>query len=280
MDLAEPIAASGWRAQLALGFERRGARTVLARRRHDGPLVVQKPLYPEGAGVCHAIVVHPPGGIAGGDELEIALEASSGAHALLTTPGAGKWYRTAGPWARQRVALGARPGAALEWLPQETIVFRGAAADLGTVADLAGDACLIGWEILCLGRIGSGERFSRGACRLQTEIRRDGRLQWRERGLLEGGGALLASPAGLAGKPVFGTFYASSPRVGAKQVGACRARAAEAGEGAVTSLPGILLGRYLGDSCEAARDYFTALWRVLRPALLGREADQPRIWRT
>src|SRR3989344_500526 len=118
MQLAEPVAQS-WKARLALGFESRDGRTVLAERRHDGPLVVQKALYPEGDAVCHAIVVHPPAGIAGGDELELKVRSARGAHALLTTPGAGKWYRSAGPRAEQKLRFDV--SGALEWLPQETI---------------------------------------------------------------------------------------------------------------------------------------------------------------
>src|SRR5262245_11743583 len=111
MRIADPVHLRGWRAELELDYERRGARTVLAARRHDGPLVVQKPLYPEGDAVCHTLVVHPPAGIAGGDELEIAARLGSGARTLFTTPGATRWYRSAGPWARQSVRLTAGPGA-------------------------------------------------------------------------------------------------------------------------------------------------------------------------
>ena len=147
MPLDTPLAATAWRATLALGFERRGARTVLAKRSHDGPLVVQKALHPEGEGVCHAIVVHPPAGVAGGDELLIEVAAGEGAHALLTTPGAGKWYRSNGPWASQHVRIDAAAGARVEWLPQETIVYDGARARFSWSAALAPDARLIAWDL-------------------------------------------------------------------------------------------------------------------------------------
>ncbi len=279
MRIAEPVAAS-WRAELELGFERTGSRSVLAARRHDGPLVVQKPLYPEGDAVCHAIVVHPPGGIAGGDELALAAGIGRGAHALLTTPGAGKWYRSSGAWAAQRLAFDVAPGACLEWLPQETIVFDGALARLGTEVRLAGDARYIGWEILCLGRTGSGERFERGRVRLRNTISRDGRPSWLEGAALDGGAPWLRSAAVLAGHPVCGTLTAAAPEIGEELLAACRAVAPPAGEAAVTRLPGVLLARWLGESSEAAKRYFARLWAVLRPALAGREAVEPRIWST
>ena len=280
MQLIEPVLVAGWRAALALGFERRAGRTLLAERRHEGPLVVQKPLYPEGDAVCHAIVVHPPGGIAGGDELELALSAGEGAHALLTTPGAGKWYRSAGPWARQRLAFELAPGASLEWLPQETIVFDGARAQLSTTVRLAAGAQYIGWEILCLGRTGSGERFERGACALRTLIERDGRPLWLERGGIDGGSELLSSQAGFAGQPVCGTLIAAAPGLDAALVGTCRKLDPAPGQGSVSLLPDVLVARYLGDSSEAAKRYFASLWALLRPALFGREAVAPRIWQT
>jgi len=278
MQLAEPILAS-WKGELRLEFERREGRTVLAKRRHDGPLVVQKPLYPEGGAVCHAILVHPPAGIAGGDELEFSARAAEGAHALLTTPGAGKWYRSGGTWARQRFEFDARDGACIEWLPQETIVYDGALADIRTEVRLAGGARFMGWEIVCFGRSGSGERFGRGACALETSVWRGGKLLRLERGRIEGGGALLDSPAGLAGQPVCGTLLASAEGLN-DLLASCRESRPESGEGAVTLLPGVLVARYLGGSSEAAKRYFTQLWRLLRPAVAGIEAREPRIWST
>jgi urease accessory protein len=272
MQLAEPVAQS-WKAELRLGFARRGERTVLAERRHDGPLVVQKPLYPEGDDVCHAIVVHPPAGIAGGDALELSAVAGERAHALLTTPGAGKWYRSAGPWAEQRLRFDV--SGALEWLPQETIVFDGALARLDTEIRLSGDARYLGWEILCLGRTGSGERFTRGEIRLSTRLYRDGKLLWLERGQLEGGGRLLESPVGLQGRTVCATLVASSA-VPMIDLAACR----EVESLSVTQLPGVLVARYLGDSTEDAKRRFASVWKLLRPALFGRAAHPPRIWST
>lgn len=280
MRVSEPLPAAGWRAELALDYERRGPRTVLAARRHDGPLLVQRPLYPEGDSVCHTIVVHPPAGIAGGDELEITARATAGAHTLLTTPGAGRWYRSAGPWARQRLVFEVATAATLEWLPQETIVFDGALAELTTEVRLEETARFLGWEVLCLGRTGSGERYAKGECRLRTQVMRDGVPLWVERGRIAGGSALLASPVGLGGRTVCGTLLAIAPGLGTELVAACRIEQPVEGAVAVTLLPGVLVARYLGDSSEAARRYFAQLWRRLRPALCGREAVEPRIWRT
>jgi len=277
MLVAEPVAAA-WKARLELDFAYQDGKTLLARRLHDGPLVVQKPLYPEGEEVCHAIVVHPPGGIAGGDDLALEVRTEKDASALLTTPGAAKWYRSAGPLARQSVRLGVE--GCLEWLPQESIVFDGAQAELDLSVDLGAQAAFLGWDIVCLGRTGSGERFGRGGYRFAMRVRRAGRLLWQERGRIEGGGRLLDSPAGLAGKPVFGTLFFCGAQTEKGLLDETRKVHPEEGEGAVTLLPGILLARYLGNSSEAAKRYFISLWGMLRPALCGRAAVEPRIWRT
>ncbi len=277
MHLAEPLARS-WKAGLSLEFGFADQKTTLSRNIHDGPLVVQKPLYPEGGEVCHAIVVHPPGGIAGGDELTLRVSVGTGGAALLTTPGAAKWYRSAGPWARQTAAFNVQ--GVLEWLPQETIIFDGALAETAYDVNLGAKAGIIGWDIACLGRTGSGERFTRGSLRSSIRIRRENRLLWLERGRIDGGARLLDSPAGLAGSPVYGTLFASLLNFDRKIIQPLRELKPTSGAGAVTLLPGVLLARYLGDSSEAARRYFVALWRILRPALTGRDATEPRIWRT
>ena len=281
MRLAElPFDVTCWRAELALDYERRGARTVLAARRHDGPLVVQKPLYPEGEEVCHGIVVHPPGGIVGGDSLAVSVGLGENAHTLLTTPGAGKWYRSAGSWAHQTLDFRVADGACLEWLPQETIFFDGALAGLKSTVRLVRGAHYIGWELVCLGRAGSGERFMHGTCSLHTTLLREDKPIWLERGQITADGMLARSKAGLGGRTVCGTMVATIDNVDRELLEGCRSVSATEGDTSVTCLPGLLVARYLGDSSEAAKQYFIAIWAQLRPAINGRAAVEPRIWRT
>ena len=290
MDLAEALATPfatpstgrGWHAHLGLGFEHRVGTTVLSRREHRGPLRVQKALYPEGEAVCHAILLHPPSGIAGGDQLLIEVDVAANAHALLTTPGAGKWYRSAGPEATQTLDFRVADNACLEWLPQEAIVFDGARARMETRVSLSTQARFIGWEVLCLGRRASGERFNHGHTRFSTRLERASRPIWLERGHLEGGAPLLDAPAGLAHYSVSGTFLASGANIPPDLLAACRALSSSESSArcAVSALPDIFTARYLGHSSEAARHWFTALWRVLRPAFAGRDAVTPRIWNT
>lgn len=276
-----------WEAKLALSYALRGARTVLARRSHSGPLRVQRDLYPEGEGTCHTIVVHPPGGIAAGDVLGVNVVMEPGSAALLTTPGAGKWYGSrslsgqTAVGAEQSLAFELGSGAVLEWLPQETIVFDGARADMATSVRLHDHALYLGWEILCLGRTASGERFSRGCVRQRTEIWQGSARLWVERGRLEGGDPLLESPIGLAGHTVCATFLAAGRDLPDDLLAECRGVRADGGAlCGITRLPRLAVARYLGDSGEDARGYFAALWTLLRPALKSCAAVAPRIWAT
>jgi urease accessory protein len=274
-----------WPANLALRFARRtGERggTILAASRHQGPLRIQKALFPEGPKLCHAIVLHPPAGICGGDHLHIDVEVGANAQALLTTPGAGKWYRSASAMAEQTVNLQVGPGGTLEWLPQESIIFAGAMAAMRTTVELAEGARYLGVETLCLGRRASGETFSHGQLQLATDIRIDDVPLWRERGCIDGGSALLDSPIGLAGFSVCSTIIAAGSNIDPEALAACRqATPTESGaQYGVTAMPNLFVGRYLGHSAEAARAWLVELWRALRPAHIGRDMVVPRIWNT
>jgi len=280
----DPVeAADGWSAALDLRFERHAHRTVLASRTHHGPLRVQRPLYQEGDAVCQAIVLHPPGGVVAGDRLSIDVTAAPGAHALLTTPGATKWYRSIGPEASQHVRLAVEAGAVLEWMPLESIVFDGARIDQRLRVDLAGDARYVGWEITCFGRTASGERFTRGRLRQRTEVYQGSRPVFVEYADVEGGSRVLTSRAGLAGYTVSALMLAAGFDAGSDTgrdlIAALRAvPAREEDLVGITTLPQMIIARYLGHSAHAARDWFTNLWRVLRPVMLEREAVPPRIW--
>jgi len=268
-----------WHAELELGYGRFGDSTRPTQRRHKGPLRVQKHLYAEGPEVCQHIIVHPPGGIAGGDRLDIDVNVGADAWAQLTSPGAAKWYRAAGP-AFQQLNMNVEAGGTLEWLPQETIVFSDAKAELCTTIKLQGDARLLYWDVVALGRPASGERFDLGHFQAHLDIHRDGQLLWHERQRIVGDDGLLESPIGLGGKPVFATLIVTG-EIDAELMEACRDLAKHSPvRGDVTQLPGLVVARCLAEEALHARAWLIELWKLLRPALLGREAVAPRIWST
>jgi len=270
----------GWHANLDLSFIHREDRTLLAAVSHRGPLQVQKALYPDGPGVCHVTVLHPPGGVAGGDALTVAARLGPGSEVCLTTCGAAKWYRCPQAGAQQQLHFEVAAGAALEWLPRENILFDGSKAAMQLDVELAFGARFLGWEILCFGRRASGEGWRRGGLRLRTRIREAGRPLWTERANILAGSGFDASPVGLGGYSVSGTFIAAGADIGAEVLAACRATATGGGDSrfGVTSTPRILAARYLGHSSQDAFHWFTSVWSVLRPALLSRPAIAPRLW--
>lgn len=281
MIVAEKNLVQGWQASLKLEYQNLNARSTLVKKEHLGPLAVQKAFYPEGDQVCHTIILHPPGGIAGGDQLDIAINLAEKSKALITTPGAAKWYKSGGRTATQNLNFKIAADATLEWLPQESIIFDSASVQMKTSIELSGNAVFAGWEIICLGRTAAGEKFNTGDLRQVTEIKKDGKRIWGEYGTLQGGNAMLGSAVGLAGRPVTATFLLAGKTPSAELIAQCREiQVAQNELNGVTLLPDVLVIRFLGYSTQSARQYFEKLWQLLRPYFVRAEVCTPRIWKT
>ncbi len=269
-----------WHANLDLSFAHAAGRTRLASKAHTGPLQIQKALYPEGAEICHVTVLHPPGGIADGDRLCVSARLGSDARVCLTTPGASKWYRCQRGDAQQRLHFSIGAGAVLEWLPRENILFDASQVAMTLDVGLEAGGQFLGWEILCFGRRASQERWQRGGLRLHTTVSRARRPVFCERAQVSAGSGFESSAIGLAGFSVSATLLYAGSDIEAPLLQACRGTEPPTADSraAVTKLPGVLLARYLGHSSQEASQWFTTLWQILRPALLGVTATAPRLW--
>jgi urease accessory protein len=279
----------GWRARLELGFEAGSERTILRHRRHYGPLRVQRVYHPEGF-PCHSYLLHPPGGVVGGDMLDIDVSSSAGAHALITTPAAGKFYRSAGATAVQHQHFRVGEGAALEWLPALNIVHAGARVEMRSRFDLAPGGRLLAWDLLGLGRPGSGDCFEHGCCDLTLEVVAAQRTILSERLRLQGGAPMLQAPWGLQGKGYLATLVAwpGTPAMLAELRAQAEASGPDplmgctllSGGAGVDRDVGLLVCRWLAQSGEALSAAMVQAWFLLRPLVMGRPACPPRIWST
>jgi len=270
---------SGWKAHLQLSFKKQITKTVLGKCNHFGPLRVQRPFYPED-NLAHVYILHPPAGVVGGDQLNIDINVQQHAQALCTTPGSGKFYLSAGDWATFNQTLNVEPGASLEWLPQENILFAGAKVKARTKIELQDDAKFISWEVNCLGRPSSGEIFDHGAFDSQLEFYHNKKLI-----LVENQRVLnqqmLTAAAGLRGEAMQATLLAFP--CNESHLEAARIRLIELNAttlSAVTLIEGLLVMRVLSHQNENLKLQLISVWETLRPLLLGRDAVAPRIWAT
>lgn len=265
----------GWQAELALHYAWRRERTVLVTRRQRGPLLVQRPFYPEAGEVCHTYVLHPPAGIVGGDGIGLHVDIDPRAHALLTTPAATRWYFSRGRLAsvQQRAVVAA--GGTLEWLPQETLLFDGAHARLSTRIELIGDARFFGWEILGLGRPACDEVYQSGALDFRFELYRDGTPVLLER--LRGGSGGVP---GLRGHAASATLFATGADMAGLELARAITQEATAAIAGATLIGDVLVCRGIAAHCQPLLAMCLRLWSALRPLVLGRAPVAPRIWRT
>ena len=272
---------AGWGAWLDLEFSNSNNKTILSHRKHHGPLQVQKPFYPEPNGTCHVYILHPPGGVVGGDRLNISVDVNSNAHALITTPAAGKFYRSAGPVARQEQVIKVAPKGTLEWFPLENIIFSGAKVQIKTKVELSHDSNFMGWEISCLGRPASNENFCQGELDQRFEIWRKGRPLQIERLLLNARNSSLYAKWGLLDFPVIGNMVCITNNTELLAPLKNLANTSTDQElFSVTQADDIIICYFLGNSAEKARNYFIKAWKIFRQGVIQFEVVEPRIWKT
>ncbi len=275
----------GWLGQLELNYRRDGDRTV-AHDRHSGPLRVLQSLYPEGDGICHHVLVHPPGGIVGGDMLQVVARLRAGSHALITTPSATRFYRSAGETARQSVVARVEEGARLEWLPLETICHSAALAENQLRFEIEPGGEMMGWDLVALGLPASGEAFEAGHYAQRIELPG----VWLERATIRGDDhRLLDSPLGFAGHRVLATlwFATGTPMASDRREGLLDAARDLASSHALMRTAGcssphaeVVVLRVLSARVEPAMQLLTAVWARWRELGWNQGAVAPRIWRT
>lgn len=263
----------GWQASLALQFCHTPEKTLLHSAHHVGPLTVQRPFYPEGE-TCHLYLLHPPGGVVGGDRLDITVRLDAKSHALITMPGASKFYRSSGAQARLQQTLTLAENSTLEWLPQDAIFFPGANAALSTAFHLAASSTLLAWDLLCLGRPVIGEAFSHGALANRLEVWVGGSPLLIERLSLADG-----QLACVAQQPWVGTmlFYPANETL---LEGVREKLTPLANYAGATLTDGLLTVRFLSDDNLLCQRAMRDIWQFMRPHLTGKSPVLPRIWLT
>lgn len=273
----------GWQAHLNLEFKKRANKTVITDRSQLGPLTIQRPFYPEGD-LCHLYLLHPPGGVVGGDELHINVSMQEESNVLITTPGATKFYRTNGQLAKQKQILKIADGCSLEWFPQENIFFHDTHSQVITRVELNDDARFMGWEINCYGRPASNELFTQGVIDTQFQIMKNGKAVLLDR-LKITEEAMLKSTASLNNFPCFGTFISTHANEellerGRKIINQYQSEFNGKQHIGITLIDDILVARCLGQYAQQVSSSLNAIWTQLRPEVLQRDACNPRIWST
>lgn len=253
-----------------LAFHRSGGATRLKTLYQEGCAKIRLP-RPLMGQAPEAILINTAGGLAGGDRIAIGIEAGEGTAATVTTQACERVYRSTGPDAMVENRLTLGPGAALAWLPQETILFDGGRLTRRLEADLAGDATLLAVEAVLFGRTAMGEVLRHGALHDRWRIRREGKLVFAEDFRVSGDiAAQLARPVSLGGCAAMATVLHLAP---APETRLDAVRALLGDSGGASAWEGKLLIRLVAPSGLALRQHLEPLLTLM---LSGRPL--PKVW--
>jgi urease accessory protein len=266
-----------------VALQRSSGRARLAvRREHSGDRV--KDLFQEGAAKIarpsirpgdplEAVLVNTGGGMTGGDRLSTEFDVGPGASLVVTTQASEKVYRARDGVALVRNRAALAPGASLEWLPQETILFDRAGLDRSFEAELAEGARLLAVEAIVFGRTAQGEVVARGFVRDAWRIRREGRLVFADALRLDGAiDESLAARAAAGGARAAATVVMVGDDAEARLDEARQVLEGFAAEGGASAWNGRLLVRFLAADGARLRHMLVALLGRLRGRAL------PRVW--
>jgi urease accessory protein len=271
-----------WTGKLDLQYVHQEGTTKLSQAIAQAPLKIQRAFYPEGPELCHSVILHTAGGIVGGDHLVQTIELEANSQVLLTTAAASKVYRSEGERSQQIISLTLGENSYLEWFPQETVIFNEAIYQQDLRVELARNALFCGWEITRLGRTARGEQFLAGEWRSRIEIWQAGRPLWIDRQGLQGSLAMINSPNGLNQKAIVATFIWLGHQVETEILTEARELAkswVKEGEIGLTQTQNDgLLCRYRGNSTTEVKQYFEAIWGLLRQSYRDRSPVRPRVW--
>ncbi len=273
---------SGWRASLQLNFIFKNHKTLPAYVKHIGPLRVQRPFYPESSAVCHSYILHPPGGVVGGDTLNLTINLEQEAHAVITTPGATKVYRnTCCSKIQNHISLAKH--SVLEWMPQETILFNDSQSHMQTQLKLHAESKLFYWEIVSFGLPAIKQRFTLGQFHQDLSITIDEKVVLLEKTVIEGGSAQLTAKWGLQNRYVSGILVMKNDHnIAVENFRAALNKNArdESVVFGITEKSQFIICRVLGDNAEDLRKIFIVLWSIWRELTLNKKPVLPRIWNT
>ena len=271
----------GWRGFLSFSLVNAHGKTVVKDKRHLGPLMIQRPLYQEKDRPC-VLIIHPPGGIAGGDQLELAAHFKSQSKAMISTPSATKFYRSDDRLATQNQIVKIDQGAQVEWLPQETLFFDQSKVSNQLSFNLQSRECaLIAWDIVGLGRPARGEGFERGELTQSLSLWIEDKLVFVDRLKLQSQCELLSSDAGLAKHNLFATALFYSDQVGSQKLLLEQLQAVEWSlPVGVTRLGNLVVLRVLASELDEIKAVLFESWQIARPLVMGLPVVKPRIWNT